>query len=792
MTFEPGARLGPYEIEAALGAGGMGEVYRARDTRLDRTVALKILPPGMEGDPERMRRFTREARAAAALSHPNVAHIYEIDRSEGHLFIAMECVEGQRLDARIGGRPLAGADIADVAIQIADALNEAHNKGIIHRDIKPANIIVTSRGQVKVLDFGLAKIGHEARRFIRADSATQPATDVGLVLGTVRYMSPEQALGREVDHRSDIFSLGVVLYEMATGRVPFEGASTTETIEQIAHAQPEAVARFNYAVTPELERIIRKCLEKDPARRYQSARELEVDLRNFKRDSDSGVAAVSRVVSTGPRATRRIAALVTILVVVLAAVAAVVLSRLWSRSEALDSIAVLPFVNVTRDPSVDYLADGITENLINNLSRLSGLRVVPRGVVFRYKGREPDLQAAAADLDVRAVLTGRIIQRGDTLNVQAELIDVRRLSQLWGEQYNRKLADLLGIQQEITREISARLRPKLSGEEQQRLAKQYTASSEAYQAYLKGRFYWNKRTEEGFRKGIEYFQEAINRDPGYALAYAGLADSYSLLGRYAIAPPRESYPKAKAAASKALELDDTLVEAHTSLAYVAATYDWDWTVAEREYQRAIALNPAYATAHHWYGLFLASMDRLDEALAELQNAQQLEPLSVIITANLARTFHFRRDYDRALEWHRKALELDPAYGEAHLRLGWTYEQKKMYAQAIAEYQRALTASASGGLGSLGHAYGMAGRRSDALRVLGDLQERSRQGHPVAYEIALVYLGLGDRDKTFEWLRGSCQQRQSLLVWIGVDPQFDPVRSDPRFDEILRCVGLDRR
>jgi TolB-like protein/predicted Ser/Thr protein kinase len=785
MSLTPGTRLGPYEILGPLGTGGMGEVYTARDTRLGRTVAIKVLPPEVEADAGRMHRFEQEARAASALSHPNVAHIYEIEKADSRVFIAMEYVEGERLDRKIAGKPRLTDEIVDIAGQIADALDEAHKKGIVHRDIKPANIIITPRGQVKVLDFGLAKISGGA--VPAPDSMTLGTSQPGLVLGTVHYMSPEQALGRPADRRSDLFSLGVVLYEMATGRLPFDGVSATEIIERIAHHQPDSVSRLNYAVPPELERIIRKCLEKDAGRRYQSAQELLVDLRNLKRDSAAGGQTPARTRETA----RRWIPAATSVAVIAAMTMAWFVWRGARQTAGLDSVAVLPFVNVTRDANVDYLVDGLTETLINNLSRLPGVRVVPRGVVFKYKGREADAQAVARELNVKAIVTGRVTQRGETLNVQAELIDATALSQVWGDRYDRRLADLLGIENDMTRALADRLRPGLSGQERQQVTKQDTENSAAHQSYLKGRFYWNKRTEEGFRRAIENFNQAIELDPAFAPAYSGLADCYSLLGRYGYAAPRDSFPRAKAAASKALELNAQITEAHASLGYVAANYDWDWDVSEREYRRALELNPDYATAHHWYGLYLASRGRLDEARKEIEQAQKLEPLSLIINANLARLFYYARDYDHAIELHLKTLELDPTFGEGRLRLGWAYDQKGLYDKAIVEYQSAINvAHIAGANGALGHAYARAGRRGEALAVLAALQRDAGRRFVDDYDIALIHVGLGDVARAFEALDRAFETRSNLIIYAKVDPLLDPLRSDPRFAAFLKRMHLD--
>ena len=675
-----------------------------------------------------MRRFVREARAASALNHANVAHIYEIGQSDGLHFIAMEYVEGQTLAARISGRPLDPADIVDIGIQVADALDEAHRKGITHRDIKPANIMLTPRGQAKVLDFGLAKVTRPEGQAIGSDISTVVKTETGVVMGTVQYMSPEQVLGQDVDHRTDIFSLGVVLYEMATGRLPFSGSSVSETTNRILHGQPDAIARFNYNVPPELERIIRKCLEKDRERRYQSARELLVDLRNLKRESDSRVTVAEK--TDRPQNPWRRTALVASALTILVLGGVALYPRIGSRA-VIDSLAVLPFVNVSGDPNTEYLSDGMAESLIISLSRLPHLKVISLSSVLRYKGREIDPQSVGRDLGVRAVLMGRLVQRGDSLSIGAELVDSRDKSHIWGEQYNRKLADVLAVQEELSREISEKLRLQLSGEDKQRLSKRFTSNHDAYQDYLHGRYYWNKRTLDGFKRAIGYFDRAIEKDPAYALAYSGLADCFSTRGlREWDLPPRDAFPKAKAAATKALVIDDTLAEAHTSLAFATWYYDWDWRAAETEFKRALELNANYPVAHQWYGSYLSSMGRHEEAIAEKRRAVELDPLSLVMNRSAGWTFYFARRYDEAIEQYRKTLELDPNFALAHLWLGEAYKQKGMHQEAILELHKAsvLSGEDHAKLAALGHAYAFSGRRAEATKILEKLEEMSKRSY----------------------------------------------------------------
>ena len=758
-----------YRILRMLGAGGMGEVYLAEDTRLGRQVALKFLPASYQYDSERRTRFLKEARAASALRSPNIAAIYDIGEHDGAMFIAMEYVEGEVLSHRIDRRTLPTDDIIDIAMQIADALDEAHKVGIIHRDVKSSNLIVTDRGLVKMLDFGLAKMIRGGSSIDSTDPtvAIGGQTEVGIVLGTVSYMSPEQALGRDLDQRSDIFSNGVVIYEMLTGRLPFEGATATEIVDSIIHKEPIAIARFNYDVPPELERIVRKCMEKDRERRYHSAREVSIDLRNLRRDSDTSA-------GTGAAAFRKSQG-----------------TRRGRSRKAIDSLAILPLINEGGDPDTEYLSDGITESIINNLSQLPKLRVMARSTVFRYKGKDVDPQRVGQELGVRAAFTGRVLQRADQLIIKAELVHTDDGSHLWGEQYNRRLSDIFTIEEEISREISDKLRLKLSGAEKKQLTKRYTENTEAYQLYLKGRFYWNKRTPEGLKKGIEYFQQAIDSDRGYALAYAGLADSYNILVSYSALAPHEAFPKAKAAATRALELDGKLAEAHTSLAFVKFGYDWDWAAAERGFKQAIQLNPGYSFAHNFYAVLLAALGRFDEAFVRIQNAHELDPLSLPINTNLGWLLYLARRYDEAIQQYLRTIDLDDGFPLAHRRLAQTYEQTRRYSEADVEFQKAVVRSGDDIelLSARGHFYAIVGDIDKAHVVLMQLEAFAKARYVPAYLVARIYLGLGDTDRVFELLERAVEEKYGYLAYLEVEPMFDGIRADPRFEELVRRVGL---
>jgi serine/threonine-protein kinase len=764
----------------------MGEVYLAQDPRLGRTVALKVLPASVADNPEVMRRFLQEARAAAAVHHPHVAHIYEIGEAGGTNFIVMEHVDGQTLDVRINGSPLDINELVEIGIETADALAEAHAKGITHRDIKPSNIMVTPRAGVKVLDFGLAKITTGDTENAGSDFATAIKTTPGAAMGTLAYMSPEQALGREVDHRTDIFSLGVVLYEMASGKRPFAGKTPTETIDHIAHAQPEAMARFNYNITAELERIIRKCLEKNRERRYQSARELVLDLENLRRDS--AVATGARLDLEPARFKRRLILAAVVLAILGAGVALVLLA---GRSKTtIDSVAVLPLVNMGGDSGTEYLSDGITESLINRLSQLPHMKVIARSSVFRYKGRDVDTQTVGRELGVGAMLTGRVVQSGDNILISVELVDTQDDSQLWGERYNRKLSDLLAVQDEIVRHILEKLRFELKGEQQQQLAKRYTNNTEAYQLYLLGRFHWNKFTEQGALKSIDYFNQALAKDPNYALAYFGLSDAYQLLGQIGFRP-NEVCPKSLFYADKALAVDPSLPEAHFARGAYELWYGWNWTIAEQELKRAMEPNTNVSGAHDLYGQFLSGMGRFDEAIAQSKRAVELDPLSPIANSNLGFVYYYAHQYDLAIEQNRKVMELDTNFLMAPLNIGWAYGQQGKYPEAIAQLIK--TRDLPGGFvtatSELGYVYAVSGQRTKAQEHLRELQQRAKREFIDPYYIAIVYVGLGDLEQTFTWLNKAYEERSFWLLSLNVEPKFERLHSDPRYQDLRRRMNL---
>jgi serine/threonine protein kinase/Tfp pilus assembly protein PilF len=804
VTIKEGTKLGRFEIRSQLGAGGMGEVYLAQDTKLDRNVAIKFLPERLVADEQARKRLVREARAAAKLDHPNICSIYEVSEDDGRSFIVMQHVEGETLDSRMKRKPLDFLESLFIGTQVADALAEAHTHGIIHRDIKPSNIIITSRGQAKVMDFGLAKLMVET---VESEAETQSLlTTPGTIIGTMPYMSPEQVRGEKVDERSDIFSFGVVLYEMLTGQQPFAAGGGVATISAILTLEPRPVRDSCPDASDELQRIVSKCLVKDRERRYQAIREVAVDLETVRRRCDAGLSVVPTTdratASARPAVTdhgaKRPAFLTSHLglalaaVVMLAAVASVYALFFYfthARSGAINSVAILPFVNMSKDPNTEYLSDGITDSLINSLSQLPNIRMIPRGSVFRYKGHEVDPQQVGRDLDVQAIVTGRITQLGDNLSISAELVDVRTNSHIWGEQYNRKLADILNVQTEITLKISERLRARLSGEDQKRIARRYTDNADAYQLYLKGRYFWDKRTGDGMSKARQSFNQAIELDPNYALAYSGLADTY--LFCYCPLPRNETMPKAKAYATKALAIDDSLAEAHTSLAFVKMNYEFDWSGAEKEFTRAIELSPNYPVAHQFYGACLVLQGRTEEGLRECKRALELDPLSLAINWSLGLNLYHARQYDKAMEQLRKTIQMEPNYHLAHNSLGRVYLEKGMYAEALSEFQTAskLQVEPVVSASNLAVFYALSGNKSEAQRILDEVKQMPEPSDERPLMIARAYTALGEKDQAFEWLERAYQERAFSVFFLKVDPEFDRLRSDPRFADLMRRVGL---
>jgi serine/threonine protein kinase/tetratricopeptide (TPR) repeat protein len=763
-----GQTVSHYSILEKLGSGGMGVVYKAEDTRLHRLVALKFLSDDMAGSSEALARFRREAQAASALNHPNICVIHDIAEDKGKTFIVMEHLEGTPLSL-LAGVPLEATRLLDVSIEVADALDIAHAAGIVHRDIKPANIFVTNRGHAKILDFGLAKIKYAEKGAANAADAVtllpnEPdwCTTPGTAIGTVAYMSPEQVRGEELDARTDLFSFGAVVYELATGRPAFSGNTAGVIFDSILNHPVISCARFDPRLPNELERIITRALEKERTQRYQSAANLRTDLVQLKREMESG----HTMSTSGISRPRRV-------------------------SRAIDSLAVLPLENVSGDPDAEYLSDGITGSLINSLATLPKLRVMAQSTVFRYKGGKIDPRGVGGELGVRAIVTGRMTQRGGCLLISVELVDVATGSQLWGGRYSRTLDDIFAVQEEISNEISERLRLQLTGAEKRRLAKRHTENAEAYRLYLKGRYYWDKWTPEGFRKGMDYFQQAVEKDPGYALAYAGLADSYVLLGWNSLLPPKEAFPKAKAAATKALEFEKALAEAHTSLAAPLWLYDWNWAEAQNEFKRSLELRSSYPTANHWYAEYLMTMGRLEEALTVIKHAQELDPLSLIINVAAGWMLYYARLYDQAIEQLRKTLELEPNYPVTHWILGLVYRKTGRYEMAIAEGERAVDSSGGNPLmrAALAQTHATAGRKDEALKMLSDLTERAKQQYVSPYFFAGIHAGLGENDRALESLETAHKEKSHWLIYLHIDPSMDTLHDDPRFRDVLGSIGL---
>ncbi len=802
-----GLTVSHYRILEKLGGGGMGVVYKAEDLRLGRHVSLKFLPEELSRDPQAIERFQREARAASSLNHPHICTIYDVDQYEGQNFIVMEFLEGHTLKHRIMGKPIDLERVPEYGYQMADALEAAHAKAIIHRDIKPANIFLTDRGQVKLLDFGLAKLLPERKGAGRAKQAaaafgvtTQDAhlTSDGVALGTVAYMSPEQVRGQELDERTDLFSLGLVLYEMSTGQRAFTGNTSGVIFDAILNRPPTPPGRLNPTIPIQLENIIAKALEKDRELRYRTASDLRADLQRLKRDTDSARALPFTPGQASRQKLRRYwphfvwGGVLAVLLLLFGMNVGNLRDRVFdgTSQSRIESIAVLPFANLGNDPKTEYLSDGITESLINSLSQLPNLAVMSRNTVFRYKGQATDPQKVGRDLHVRAILTGRLIQTGDELLISVNLEDVENSRQLWGEQYNRKLSNLVSVQQEIAGDIYGRLRPRLAGEEKKLLAKRPTENVEAYQLYLQGLFYWNKWTQADFKKAADYFTQAVQKDPRYALSYAGLADTYSLLGDAGYLPPSEAWPKAKAAAMQALDIDDALAEAHTSLGLVREHFEWDWAGAEQEFRRAIELNPNSATAHHWYGAYLANMGRSEEGLRETKKAQELDPLSLIINTSLGWQLYVARHNDQAAEQLRKVLDIDAKFAPARRMLEEVYAQMGKQKEAVAEREKILSLSGSPELAaSIEEDFFKAGYKGVLQSWLDGLTEISKHGYVSSYSIAQAYMRMGEKEKAFAWLEKAYEEHDSGLVSLAVEPMFDAVRPDPRFRDILRRMKL---
>lgn len=743
-----GQTISHYKILEKLGEGGMGVVYKAEDTKLKRTVALKFLSPQTIGTEDDKTRFIHEAQAAAALNHPNICTVHEIDEYEDRSFIAMECIEGESLKAKIKSSPLGVDEAVEIAIEIAEGLREAHSKGIVHRDIKSANIMLTTTGRVKVMDFGLAK-----------SSGRTQLTRSGTAVGTVAYMSPEQGRGDTVDHRTDIWSLGIVLYEMLTGEVPFKADYDQATIYRIINEEPPSIKSQRSDVPKKLEQIIEKALAKSTKERYQSAEAFKTDLES--------IIAPGRPETTGTKATT---------------------------PESRPSIAVLPFRDMSSQRDQEYFCEGIAEELINALVKLKGLRVAARTSAFQFKDRDSNIKKIGEELEVKTVLEGSIRKAGNRLRITAQLINIEDGFHLWSEKYDRDLDDIFAIQDEISLAIVDRLKVKLLGEERSALVKRGTENLEAYDLYMLGRFFWEKRGV-GLKRAVEYFKEAIKKDPKYVAPYAGMADSYTLLAVYGFLPSHDAMSKAREYAQKALGIDDTIAEAHNAMAYIHLFYDWDFTKAEKEFKRAIELNPAYTPAHYWYPSMLMLVDRSDEALRENERAIALDPLSFHAHAQYAWNLIGVRKFEQSIERLNRALELNPDYILAHWLLGANYYLLSRYEDALTELQKAVVLSGRNPwmLSTLGSVYGKLGKTSEAREVLAELIDRSKREYVQAFYFAYLYIGLGELDEALAWLEKSYEARDLYLIvpTMKWDVYFEDHKNDPRirafFEKVRREV-----
>ena len=782
-----GTRLSRYRIEEQIGAGGMGVVYRAHDERLGRDVALKVLPTGALVDEVARKRFRKEAQTLSQLNHPAIATVFDFDSANGIDFLVMELIPGTSIDEKVLGGPLPEKEVLQIGLQVAQGLVTAHQHNIIHRDLKPSNLRMTPDGRVKILDFGVAQLVHQGDWGATQSTTSSPGA------GTVPYMAPEQLRDDVVDPRTDVYSLGAVLYEMAVGRRPFPETHGARLIDAILNKLPPAPSEINKRISPQMELVIQKALDKDPARRYQSARELQVDLERLASPTQTTLLAERPV--RGARGKREWV-LGGAAVLLLAAVVAVMMDLGGVRSalggkvaapgatQKINSIAVLPLENLSGDAAQDYFADGVTDALVNELTRIRALRVISRFSAMRYKGTKKTLQEIAKELNVDGIVLGSVVRAGNRVVVRVTLNHPATDANLWANRYEGELRDVLSLENQLVEQIVAEMHVQLSAQEQARLAERRSVNPEALDAYLQGRFHWNRRTEEDYRTAIKFYERALAKDPNYAPAYAGIADAYDLLGGGRYMRPSEARPLAKSAALKALALDDSLAEAHTALASLLYD-DMDLPGAERAFQRALELNPGYATAHHWYAWYLSAVGKHEEAFRHIAIAAEREPLSLIIRTNAGFFQYLAGNFDKAAQLCRAVLALDPAYDAAHECVAQSLLELGQHEEALAELRRAKDLDQA----ELGYALGVAGRKEEARRLLAEMQSRAKKAYVSPYDFAVIYTGLDERDQAFEWLEKTLAERDSRIVTIKVHPRFKKLRGDARFAALLKKYGL---
>jgi len=789
-----GKTLSHYKILVQLGAGGMGVVYRARDERLERDVALKFLPGDALTDDEARKRFRKEALALSSLNHPNIATVFDFDRQEGVDFLAMEFIAGESLAAKLARGPLAAKDVALLGGQVAAALEEAHEHGVIHRDLKPGNVMVTPKGQAKVLDFGLAKL----MRPVDDADATRSIAETKALSGTLPYMAPEQLRNEAADARTDVHALGALLYEMATGKRAFAEERTPQLTDAILHRLPVSARAVSPRISPELDRIILKCLEKDPENRYQSAKEVAVDLRRLASSGSAIVAALPAPTAWSGRRAALAAgiAMVAVIALLLAFNVGGARERIFAGAASgrkIESLAVLPLDNMTGDPAQEYFADGMTEALITELSKISALKVISRTSAMQYKGSKKPMPHVARELGVDALIEGSVLREGDQVRITVQLIHGSSDRHLWAQSFDRELRGILALHSEVARAIANEIKVKLTPQEQTQLASARAVIPKAYELYVLGRHYRTQRTIDHHKQAIECFRKAIELDPGYAPAHAALVEAYVWLGEHGGLPVAEARSLAAAAIRKALEVDKNLAEVYTSLGVWKLYFEWNWAESEQAFKRAIELNPGYAPAHHDYGRSLGIVGRFEEAERELLRAKELDPLSSTINGHIGQIYMFARQYDRAAKHLQQSLELNPNQPSIFLHiLGEVYLARGRFAEAITRLQRAVESSGEPSAhfeAMLGCAYARANRRQDALKVLKRLRRRSEQGLVSSFDMASLYAAFGDNEQALAWLERGYEQRDTWLVTLKAWPWFDSLLPDPRFQALLRRINL---